>query len=161
MKFDFTIDRYKAEDVTVLSEHIFDGSEAAGDVEQEQRDIVDWAYQQQRDNLVWCVLSDGTTASMVFNRERGVIAWTPHYMGGTETIVEAVQSIPSPDGRTDDTWFIVKRTVNGSVKRTVEYMTDYRLVKKGIPEAVHVDCSVTYRGAVYCREGWKAASADL
>lgn len=147
MKFDFTIDRYKAEDVTVLSEHIFDGSELVGDVEQEQRDIVDWAYQQQRDSLVWCVLSDGTLASMVFNRERGVIGWTPHYIGGTEVVVEAVQSIPAPDGRTDDTWFIVKRTVGGQVQRSVEYMTDYRLVKRGIAEAVHVDCSVTYRGA--------------
>jgi hypothetical protein len=146
MKFDFSIDRYKAEDVTVLSEHIFDGSEIVGDVEQEQRDIVDWAYQQQRDSIVWCVLSDGKLASMVFNRERGVIAWTPHDIGGNDAFVEAVQSIPAPDGRTDDTWFIVRRTVNGQVQRSVEYMTDYRLVKKGAAEAVHVDCSVTYRG---------------
>lgn len=146
MKFDFTIDRYKAEDITVLSEHIFDGSEVLGDTEQEQRDIVDWAYQQQRDSIVWCVLSDGTLASLVFNRERGVIAWTPHHLGGN-AIVEAVQSIPSPDGHTDDAWFIVRRTVNGQTQRSVEYLTDYRLVKKGAAEAVHVDCSVTYRGA--------------
>jgi hypothetical protein len=146
MKFDFTIDRYKAEDITVLSEHIFDGSEVLGDMEQEQRDIVDWAYQPQRDSLVWCVLSDGTLASLVINRERGVIAWTPHYLGG-DAVVEAVQSIPSPDGRTDDAWFIVRRTVNGQTQRSIEYMTDYRLVKKGAAEAVHVDCSVTYRGA--------------
>jgi hypothetical protein len=145
MKFDFTIDRYKAEDITVLSEHIFDGSEIVGDVEQEQRDIVDWAYQQQRDSTVWCVLSDGTLASLVFNRERGVISWTPHYIGGGG-FVEAVQSIPSPDGRSDDVWFIVRRTVNGQVQRSVEYLTDYRLVKKGAAEAVHVDCSTTYRG---------------
>lgn len=145
MKFDFTIDRYKAEDITVLAEHIFDGSEVLGDTEQEQRDIIDWAYQQQRDSLVWCVLSDGTLASLVFNRERGVVAWTPHYIGG-DAVVEAVQSIPSPDGRTDDAWFIVRRTVNGQPQRSVEYLTDYRLVKKGAAEAVHVDCSVTYRG---------------
>jgi hypothetical protein len=146
MKFDFTIDRYKAEDITVLSEHIFDGSEVLGDTEQEQRDIVEWAYQQQRDSIVWCVLSDGALASLVLNRERGVIAWTPHYLGG-DAIVEAVQSIPSPDGRTDDAWFIVRRTVNGQTQRSVEYLTDYRLVKKGAAEAVHVDCSTTYRGA--------------
>ncbi len=145
MKFDFTIDRYKAEDITVLSEHIFDGSEVLGDIEQEQRDIVDWAYQQQRDSLVWCVLSDGSLAALVFNRERGVIAWTPQYLGG-DAVVEAVQSIPSPDGHTDDAWFIVRRTVNGQTQRSVEYLTDYRLVKKGAAEAVHVDCSATYRG---------------
>jgi hypothetical protein len=144
-RFSFEIDRYKAEDLTVLSEHIFDGSEITGDTEQEQREIVDWAYQQQRDSIVWCVLSDGTTAALVLNRERGVIAWAPQYFGG-DAEVEAVQSIPSPDGRTDDAWFIVRRTVNGATQRSIEYMTDYRLVKKGAAEAVHVDCSVTYRG---------------
>lgn len=147
MKYDFSIDRYKAEDVTVLSEHIFDGSEVIGSAEQDQRDIVDWAYQQQRDSLVWCVLSDGSLASMVFNRERGVVGWTPHSVGGTDAVVEAVQSIPSPDGRTDDLWLIVSRTVGGQQFRSVEYMTDFRLVKRGVAEAVHVDGGVTYRGA--------------
>ncbi|MEN6527590.1 MAG: hypothetical protein ABFD65_13995 [Candidatus Polarisedimenticolia bacterium] len=148
-RFSFEIDRYKAEDLTVLSEHLFDGSEIIGDVERGQREIVDWCYQQQRDSIVWCVLSDGTLAGLVINRERGVIAWTPHYIGGPEgaTFVEAVQSIPSPDGRTDDLWMIVRRTVNGQTQRSVEYMTDYRLVKLGAAEAVHVDGSVTYRGA--------------
>ena len=145
MRYSFEIDRYKAEDLTVLSEHIFDGSELSGDTEQEQREVVDWAYQQQRDSIVWCVLSDGTCAGLVLNRERGVIAWTPHYFGG-DAIVEAVQSIPSPDGKTDDAWFIVRRTVNGATQRAIEYMTDFRLVKQGASEAVHVDCSVTYRG---------------
>jgi hypothetical protein len=150
MKYDFGIDRYKAEDLTVLSEHLFDGSEIAGDAEQNQRDIVDWTYQQQRDSIVWCVLSDGTLAGLVLNRERGVIAWTPHYIGGPEgaTSVEALQSIPSPDGKTDDLWMIVLRQVSpGVFQRSVEYMTDYRLVKRGAAEAVHVDASVTYRGA--------------
>ena len=147
MKFDFTIDRYKAEDITVLSEHLFDGSEVTGSVDQGQREILDWTYQQQRDSLVWCSLSDGSLACLVFNRERGVIAWTPHLIGGTGTLVEAVQSIPAPDGKTDDLWMICKRIVNGATVRTVEYMTDYRLVKKGVPEAVHVDCSVTFRGS--------------
>ncbi len=33
MRFSFEIDRYKAEDLTVLSEHLFDGSEVEGDVD--------------------------------------------------------------------------------------------------------------------------------
>lgn len=147
MRFSFEIDRYKAEDLTVMSEHLFDGSEVYGDVEQQQREVVDWCYQQQRDSLVWCVLSDGTLASLVLNRERGVIAWTPHYIGGTDAVVEAVSSIPSPDGKSDDLWLLVRRTVNGATQRVVEYMTDYRLVKRGAAEAFHVDGGMTYRGA--------------
>lgn len=147
MRFSFEIDRYKAEDLTVLSDHLFDGSEVTGDVEQQEREIMDWCYQQQRDSIVWCALSDGTLAALLLNRERGVIAWTPHYIGGTDAFVEAVQSIPSPDGKTDDLWMIVRRTVANAVQRSVEYMTDYRLVKRGAAEAVHVDSSVTYRGS--------------
>lgn len=146
MQYSFETDSFKAEDLTVLSEHIFDGSEVAGDVEGVPREIIDWAYQQQRDSLVWCVLSDGTLACLVLNRERGVVGWTPHYLGG-DAFVESVQSIPSPDGRLDDVWFIVRRTVNGQVQRSVEFLLDYRLVKNGVGEAVHVDNSVTYRGA--------------
>lgn len=149
MRFSFEIDRYKSEDLTVLSEHLFDGSEIQGDAEQAPREVVDWCYQQQRDSIVWCVLSDGTLAGMVYNKERGVIAWVPAYIGGPNEVasVEAVQSVPSPDGRTDDLWLIVNRMIGGVVQRSVEYMTDYRLVKRGAAEAVHVDASVTYRGA--------------
>lgn len=146
VQYSYEIERYKAEDITVLSEHLFDGSEIAGDAEQEPRQILDWTYQQQRDSIVWTVLSDGALAALVLNRERGVVAWTPHYIGGTDTVVEAVRSIPSPDGTTDDLWLIVRRTVNGSTRRDIEYMTDYRLVKQGAEEAYHVDGGITYRG---------------
>lgn len=145
-RFSFEVDKFKGEDLTVLSEHLFDGSELEGDEEQDEREVVDWTYQQQRDSLVWCALSDGTIACLTLNKERGVIAWTPHYIGG-DGFVEAVQSIPSPDGRTDDLWLIVRRTVGGVTQRSVEYLTDYRLVKKGSGEYVGADASVTYRGA--------------
>ena len=146
IRYLFQIDKYNAEDISVLSEHLFDGSEREGAPDQGQRDIVDWAYQQQRDSIVWCVCSDGSLATLVLNRDRSVLAWTPHYFGG-DGIVEAVQTISSPDTKTDDAWFIVSRQVNGQTLRTVEYMTDYRLVKKGAKEAFHVDCGLTYRGA--------------
>lgn len=135
-KYSFEIDKYKAEDVTVLAEHLF-----------RKHGVVDWAYQQQQDSVVWCVLADGSVAAMTFNRERGVIAWAPQPFGGPDAFVEAVECIPSRDNSTDDPWFIVRRTVNGQVQRTVEYMTDYRLVDKGRGEAFHVDCGTTYRGA--------------
>jgi hypothetical protein len=145
LRYMFQIDKYNAEDISVLSEHLFDGSEREGAPDQGQRDIVDWAYQQQRDSIVWCVCSDGSLAALVLNRDRSVLAWAPHYLGG-DGIVEAVQTIPSPDTKTDDAWFIVSRQVNGATVRTVEYMTDYRLVKKGAAEAFHVDGGMTYRG---------------
>lgn len=154
-KYTFETDRYKAEDLTVLSEHLFDGSEVPDDPEREERDIVDWWYQQQRDGIIWCALSDGALAALVLNRERGVVNLTPHYIGGprstngfVKAIVECGRSIPSPDARrTDDSWMIVRRTINGAVQRSVEYMSDWRLAKQGVEEGVFPDGSITYRGA--------------
>lgn len=145
-RYSFEIDRYKAEDVTVLSEHLFDGSELPGDPAGLGRTVIDWTYQQQRDSIVWCVMSDGTLNCLVYNKERGVVAWALCNLGGT-AVVESVRSIPSPDGNSDDLWLVVRRLVNGNWQYSVEYMTDYRLVKQGVGEAVHVDNSTTYRGA--------------
>ena len=139
-RYSFEIDRYKSEEVSVLAEHIFERLVPTQPV----RDVVDWAYQRQRDSTVWVVLSDGTLAALTLNRERGVISWTRHELGGN-AFVEAVQCIPSPDGQTDDVWFVVRRTVNGAVQRRLEIMLDHRLVLNGPGEGVFVDSSVTQR----------------
>jgi hypothetical protein len=142
-RYSYEIDRYKSEEISVLAEHIFERPLAGLPV----RDVVDWAYQRQRDSTVWVVLSDGTLAALTLNRERGVVAWTRHELGG-DAFVEAVQCIPAPDGETDDVWFIVRRTVNGAVQRRVEVMLDHRLTLNGPGEGVFVDSSVTKRNAV-------------
>lgn len=143
MRYSYEIDRYKSEEISVLAEHIFERLVPGQPV----RDVMDWAYQRQRDNVVWVVLSDGTLAALTLDRERGVIAWTPQELGGG-AFVEAVQCIPSPDGQTDDVWFMVRRTVNGVVTRRVEILLDHRLVLNGPGEGVYVDASVTQRNAV-------------
>jgi len=145
MRYDFSIDKYKAEDVSVLAEHLFDGSENPDRLDALPRNIVDWAYQQQRDGVVWCVLSDGSLAAMTYVRDRGILAWSSHALGDGG-IVESVRCIPSPDGKTDDVWLAVYRDSGGTPVRSIEYLTDFRLVKQGLAEAVHLDSSVTYRG---------------
>lgn len=143
MRYSYEIDRYKSEEVSVLAEHIFDRSGQG----LPERQVVDWAYQRQRDSTVWVVLSDGTLAALTLNRERGVVAWSPQQLGG-DAFVEAVQCIPAPDGKNDDVWFMVRRTVNGVQTRRLEILLDHRLVLNGTGEGVFVDASVTQRNAV-------------
>ena len=133
LRYSYEIDRYKSEEVSILAEHIFDRSGLG----LPERQIVDWAFQRQRDSTVWVVLSDGTLAALTLNRERGVVAWTPQTLGGN-AFVEAVQSIPSPDGKNDDVWFMVRRTVNGAQTRRMEILLDHRLVLNGTGEGVFV-----------------------
>lgn len=134
MIYDYASDRYKADDLTVLSEHIVDTG------------VVDMDFQQEPDSILWCVLADGTLAALTYNRERGVVAWVPHEIGGPDAFVETVAVISSPDGRRDDVWFVVRRTINGATVRYVEVLEDNRLVEIDTADALYGDAGITYDG---------------
>ena len=135
MIYDYASDRYKADDLTVLSEHIVDAG------------VIDMDFQQEPDSILWCVLADGTLAALTYNRERGVVAWVPHVIGGPNAFVETVASISAPDGRRDDVWFVVRRTINGSTVRYVEVLEDHRLAETDTADAFYGDGGITYDGA--------------
>jgi hypothetical protein len=135
MIYDYASDRYKADDLSVLSEHVMDIG------------IVSIAFQQEPDSIVWCVLADGTMAALTYNRERGVIAWVPHAIGGPSAFVESVAVISKPDGRRDDVWISVRRTINGGTKRYVEIIEDNRLIETDTADGLYGDAGITYAGA--------------
>ena len=60
-------------------------------------------------------------------------------------VVESVASIPT-DSNEDELWMIVKRTVNGTTRRYVEYLTlfDYGTDQK---DGFYVDSGLTYSGS--------------
>lgn len=144
MKYDFATDSYQADELTVLSEHILKGG------------VADMDFQPEPDNLVWCAMQDGRLVALTYNRERGVVAWAPHYVGapgmtvapdGTVSgfgIVETVASISSPDGTRDDLWMIVRRTINGVTRRFVEIMEDNRMAETdGLPFSFYMDAGIS------------------
>lgn len=110
MAFRYEEDGYKSDDTTVYAAHIT------------RLGLVDMAYQQEPQGIVWCARSDGALVAMTFNREQDVVAWHRHPM--TDATVECVECIPSPGGRQDDIWIIAKYTINGVTKRYVAYMAD-------------------------------------
>lgn len=147
MKYDGSQDAYVADELTVLSEQILDAG------------VIDMDFQQEPDSLVWCVLADGSLAALTYNRERGVIAWGRHYVGGPGlfyqpdgtaagfAIVESVASISAPDGRRDDVWLIVNRTINGSTKRYMEVIEDNRLAEvSGLASSFYLDGGISRPG---------------
>lgn len=140
MKFDFSIDRYKAEDLNILADHIAEAG------------IIGMDFALEPDNQVWCVLKNGKVAALTYNRERGVVGWTSVVIGGTSSAgawgaVENVAVIPKPDGTRDDVWLVVRRTVNGATVRHVEVLEDYSLCKTGTANSFYVDAGLTYSGA--------------
>jgi hypothetical protein len=92
-------------DLRVLAEHLF-GSE-----------IVDMAYQQDPDYLIWVLLKSGELLTCTYLTEEQVIAWAKH---PTEGEVESICVIPA-DGY-DELWLTVNRANGRFVERMVERM---------------------------------------
>lgn len=120
--FSFDVDGYRANDMTILADHIT------------RSGIVEMAYQQEPDSVVWCVRNDGVLASCTYRRGEDVVGWGRHVLGGSlqggAAAVESVTTISGNNGagqvfdsaERDEVWFAVKRTVGGATKRYVEFL---------------------------------------
>jgi len=71
MGYDLSADGYTGSEISILSSHLFDGAE-----------IMDFAWQQVPDSLLWFALSDGTAATCTYNPEHETIGWARQRMAG-------------------------------------------------------------------------------
>ena len=147
--FDFNTDSYSAPDMTILAEHITESG------------IRTITYQQEPDNVVWCVLNNGKLCGMTYRREEEVVAWHNHDIAGSFTgvhalnsptsqtydygIVESVAVLPSELDE-DDLYIIVKRTIGGTTKRFIERFNFFDF-GSNILDAYFVDSGLTYFGS--------------
>ena len=120
------------------------GNYTAADLTQMSYDIltpgvVQMAYQSSPLRLLWCVLSDGSLASLTYISDEEVIAWAKHTIGGTNATVESIAVIPHPDGDQDQLWAITSRTVNGATVRHIEFLEKPFAENGSIPDAFFVD----------------------
>ena len=122
-------DSYAGSDLSVLSEHLFEG-----------HSVVDWAFQQAPYSVVWAVRDDGVLLGMTYLREHQVVAWHHHH---TDGVFESICTIPG-DGE-DQLWAIVRRTINGSTKRYVERLHSRRFAT--LADAFFVDSGLSYDGS--------------
>lgn len=134
MIYDIQVDALVARDLTVRSEHLMRPS------------IIGFVRQREPYAILWAWLADGTLLSLTYDRTQEVRGWSPMQLGGNG-VVESCAVIPSPDGTRDDLWLIVKRTINGSTVRHVEYMRPEHQPGDLLEDSVYVDNSLTYDGA--------------
>jgi len=127
--FDYTVDGYKGNDLTIFAVHLFEGFT-----------LSDWTYQQEPNSILWVVRSDGTLLGLTYVREHELWAWHRHdFDGGT---VENVVAIP--EGAEDALYLVVKRTVDSKVVRYVERMATRRV--SDIVDYIGMDSALTYDG---------------
>lgn len=113
------------------------------------KEVKELVYQKQPHSLTWCRLKDGTLASLSFEDTMPVVGWGHHTIGGTQADatlgnhakVESMAVIPH-DGR-DQLWLIVKRDINGSTVRYVEFLEKFYEPSETDQELAHfVDCGL-------------------
>ncbi len=129
LRYAFEQDGYSGNDLTVFVPQYFRNSRIAG-----------WAYSKNPFSVVWVYLDNGQLLSLTYKREHQVWAWCDHDLSGG--LVEQVAVIP--EGDTDRLYLIVKRTVNGQVKRYIERMDDREFIDA--QDAWFVDCGIKYEG---------------
>lgn len=126
ISYDYTVDSYKGDDLTLLSRHLF-----------RDNSIVSWCYAQEPDSLIWAVRDDGILLTLTYVKEQNVYAWAKHTTNGK---FKAVQSI-SGNGVTD-VYVIVER--NG--KLYVEIVSKRYDAIKDSTTINYMDCSAVYDG---------------
>lgn len=102
--YQYDIDGFRSPDRTVFSEHITESG------------IVDMCFQQEPDAQLTCVRADGQMAVAAYETEQEVNAWG---RWTTQGLYEYCAAIPT--AASEQTWTIVQRTIDGNVKRYIEY----------------------------------------
>jgi hypothetical protein len=98
----FEQEGYDAADLTRLAEHITETG------------IVSWAYQANREPMLWAVRADGVLLSFAYNRPERIFAWARHTFHGG--LVRSVAVLRDTDGD-DDVYLVVQRGAGFHLER--------------------------------------------
>ena len=138
LAYNFDVDGYLAPDMTILAEHITETG------------ITQMAYQQEPNQIIWMVRTDGQLIGLTYQREQQVTAWHRHIFGGSfnsgNAVCESVAVIPTDDTEYQ-TWVIIKRTINGSTKRYVEYINNFDFAEADDTSFNFLDSQLVYDGS--------------
>jgi hypothetical protein len=127
--YDINADGFTGEDISIYANHLFKG-----------KTVVEMAYAQEPDSVVYCVMSDGTMNTLTYVREHEVLAWTHQETGGGDDLYESVCTIPG-DGF-DEVWVIVNRNGGRYVEKFVP-----RDTSGDIEDQFYVHSGIIYDGA--------------
>lgn len=137
--FEVTRDTYVPEELSIFADHIGIGGFEQIDIANEPR------------TTIWAVRADGTLCACTYLRNQKVLGWHRHVVGGSfaggPAVVESVAVIPAPSGDHDQVWITVKRTINGSTFRSVEFLEQDLKDSDAVEDCFFVDCGLSYDGA--------------
>lgn len=104
--YEYVSDSYNGDELTIFASHLF-----------ENKQVVDMAYSKEPYRILWCVMSDGSLNALTYNKKQEVAGWHRHETDGEFESVAVIR-----EGFEDIAYFVVKRIINGEVKRYIERM---------------------------------------
>ena len=138
LAYNFDVDGYVAPDMTILAEHISESG------------INSMSYQQEPNQVIWCIRGDGRLVGLTYQREQQVVAWHQHIFGGAFStgiaVCESISTIPTDD-KEYQTWVVIKRTINGVTRRYVEYINQFDFNETDNTEFNFLDSQLAYSGS--------------
>lgn len=93
LAYNFYSNNFTGSDISVLSGHLLEG-----------RKIVQWAYAEEPNKLVWAARDDGVLLSLTYLKEQEVYGWARH-----DTQGEFISVCTIPEQREDATYVVVRR----------------------------------------------------
>lgn len=147
LAYNYLAQRNFSNDMNMFAEHILRDGGGASDID----------YQQSPLDRIWVVRNDGQVAVLLRNIEQEVMGWARILSGADSVGPGVIESLAVIQNESDDdeVWAIVKRTINGSTKRYVEYFTKEKVEEDW--DKVLLDCSLTLDSPIVITGATKAS----
>lgn len=137
--YDLSVDGYQGGEVSVFSSHLMSRDQ-----------IIRWSYSRTPYSVIWAVTESGRLLSVTYDKSHQVAGWAKH---SSEASAVFEDSVSIPEDGEYVTYFQVKRTINGVVRRYVEAMESRAKMDSSevaapdmVNDAFFVDCGLTYDG---------------
>lgn len=110
--YNFDIDSYSINDLSILAPHLTEsyGKEREATTQNpfgynyKKNQILDWAYQERPNSIIWCVRMDGTLIALTYQEEHNILGWHRHETQGKIVAIGVI-----PGLKEDDVWILVER----------------------------------------------------
>lgn len=145
LNYNFSTDKYIANDISVLGEHLMAPGLTSFNYQQEPHSII-WSTQRVLESMTTgkYTRSGGKLIGLTYDKEQNVMAWHRHTIGGKEVEVESVECIFNDSIQQDQVWFCCRRKLGDKYIRTIEVIDkDFRL-DTPLEEAYFVDCGAKF-----------------
>lgn len=114
LAYNFYVNVYTGQDMTVLSNHLFLGHQ-----------ILEWAWAEEPFKIVWAVRDDGYLLSFTYLKEQDIYGWAHHDTEGQFKSVCAIS-----EGNEDAVYLVVQREIGGFLNQYVERMASRNMQAK-------------------------------